>query len=60
MKERSGSEVDVPSEEDGDFAEEHSRPTYADEVRDGPEHARDPDSPSGLAGADPDQTRGGR
>ncbi|MEN3310610.1 MAG: hypothetical protein V7603_6812 [Micromonosporaceae bacterium] len=42
--------------DDGDFAEEHTKPTYADEVPDGPEHARDPDSPRGLAGADPDET----
>jgi hypothetical protein len=39
-----------------DFAVEHKRATYADEMPGGPEHARDPDSPTGLAGADPGET----
>lgn len=39
--------------EEGDFAEEHRSATFADELPDGPERAKDPDSPNGLAGADP-------
>lgn len=42
--------------EDGDFAEEHRSTTLADELPNGPERAKDPDSPIGLAGADPDST----
>ncbi len=38
-----------------DFASEHAKATFVDEVRDGPEHSKDPDSPAGLAGADPQQ-----
>ncbi|NJC71739.1 hypothetical protein HC031_18730 [Planosporangium thailandense] len=36
----------------GDFADEHSDTTFADEVADGPEHARDPDEPEGREGLD--------
>ncbi|GAA1792835.1 hypothetical protein GCM10009682_13390 [Luedemannella flava] len=35
-----------------DFAAEHSRVSFADQLEGGPERARDPDSPKGLAGAD--------
>jgi hypothetical protein len=42
--------------DEGDFGAEHTKPTYVDEVPDGPEHTPDPDSPAGLAGADPDET----
>jgi hypothetical protein len=42
--------------EDGDFAEEHREATFAYELPDGPERATDPDSPTGLAGADPGTT----
>jgi hypothetical protein len=40
--------------DEGDFAVEHSTATYAYEAPGGPERADDPDSPRGLAGADPD------
>lgn len=40
------------SESEADFASEHSSLTFALEMPGGPEHARDPDSPKGFAGAD--------
>jgi hypothetical protein len=36
----------------GDFASEHDDMTLAYELPDGPEHAREPDEPRGLAGMD--------
>jgi len=46
-----------PSQTDEpDFADEHSSLTHADEVPGGPERTPEPESPSGLAGADPDRT----
>jgi len=45
------------SEDEPDFAEEHSDATFADELPDGPERApADESVPRGLAGADPDET----
>jgi hypothetical protein len=41
-----------PGEQEPDFASEHSSLTFADQLEGGPERARDPDSPKGLAGAD--------
>jgi hypothetical protein len=41
---------DEPS--DADFAEEHRDSTFADESEGGPERAREPESPRGLAGMD--------
>lgn len=35
-----------------DFAAEHSSLTFADELEGGPERAREPESPRGLAGMD--------
>lgn len=40
------------AEDEPDFASEHSSVTFADQLAGGPEGARDPDSPKGLAGAD--------
>lgn len=37
-----------------DFADEHSSPTFADEVPGGLERVREPESPRGLAGMEPD------
>jgi hypothetical protein len=42
--------VDV--DELGDFAVEHCSVTLADQLAGGPEHAREPESPRGLAGMD--------
>ena len=39
-------------EPEPDFASEHQSLTFSDQMPGGPEHARDPDSPKGLAGAD--------
>ena len=39
-------------ESEPDFASEHSSLTFAYQLDGGPERARDPDSPKGLAGAD--------
>ncbi|WP_433212037.1 hypothetical protein ACQP00_51660 [Dactylosporangium sp. CS-047395] len=36
----------------GDFATEHCSPTLAEQLAGGPEHAREPESPRGLAGMD--------
>ncbi|WP_433611694.1 hypothetical protein ACQP2P_45015 [Dactylosporangium sp. CA-139114] len=36
----------------GDFASEHRSVTLAEELAGGPEHAREPESPHGLAGMD--------
>jgi hypothetical protein len=35
---------------DGDFAEEHTSPTVADEMDGGPEGIREPESPEGRGG----------
>jgi len=44
-------------DDEPDFAEEHDGATFADELPDGPERApADESVPSGLAGADPDET----
>jgi hypothetical protein len=40
------------NEPEPDFATEHSRVTFADQLEGGLERSRDPDSPKGLAGAD--------
>jgi hypothetical protein len=45
--------VDPPAGDDpadADFAAEHSDTTFADEMADGPEHAREPDQPRGRDG----------
>jgi hypothetical protein len=42
-------------EQDADFADEHKRPTYADE--DSPEMAPDESVPSGEGGMDPGERR---
>lgn len=42
----------VDAELEPDFAEEHSRPTFADEQRGGPERAVEAESPRGLSGMD--------
>ncbi|GAA1751625.1 hypothetical protein [Luedemannella helvata] len=44
--------ADSAAEFEPDFASEHSRVSFADQLEGGPEGARDPDSPKGLAGAD--------
>ena len=44
--------ADDAAEFEPDFASEHSRVTFADQLEGGPERARDPDSPKGLSGAD--------
>ncbi|GAA2617984.1 hypothetical protein GCM10010399_56330 [Dactylosporangium fulvum] len=36
----------------GDFAVEHRSMTLAEQLDGGPEHAREPESPRGLAGMD--------
>ncbi|MER7276713.1 hypothetical protein ABT369_19940 [Dactylosporangium sp. NPDC000244] len=36
----------------GDFATEHCSVTLAEQLAGGPEHAREPESPHGLAGMD--------
>ena len=36
----------------GDFAVEHRSVTLAEQMDGGPEHAREPESPRGLAGMD--------
>lgn len=36
----------------GDFATEHCSVTIAEQLDGGPEHAREPESPHGLAGMD--------
>ncbi|WP_433053664.1 hypothetical protein [Dactylosporangium sp. CS-033363] len=36
----------------GDFATEHCSLTLAEQLAGGPEHAREPESPHGLAGMD--------
>ncbi|GAA2330214.1 hypothetical protein [Dactylosporangium salmoneum] len=36
----------------GDFASEHCTVTLAEQLEGGPEHAREPESPHGLAGMD--------
>jgi len=41
-----------PDDDQADFADEHDDTTFADEVPDGPEHARDSDSPRGRGGMD--------
>lgn len=38
--------------DDGDFASEHSSPTYADESENGPEGAPEAGAPRGYAGMD--------
>ena len=35
-----------------DFADEHSSPTFAPHLDGGPERAREPETPEGLAGMD--------
>jgi hypothetical protein len=42
----------LPDDDLGDFAEEHTSNTFADEVRGGLEGAPEPESPRGLAGMD--------
>jgi hypothetical protein len=37
---------------DDDFADEHSSPTFADQMEGGPERAPEPESPEGHAGMD--------
>ncbi|MFC0527874.1 hypothetical protein [Phytohabitans kaempferiae] len=39
-------------DDDGDFADEHSSATFADEQEGGPEGAPEPESPEGYAGMD--------
>jgi hypothetical protein len=45
-------EPDPEPEPEPDFASDHQSLTFSDQMPGGPEHARDPDSPKGLAGAD--------
>lgn len=45
-------ETGVPDREP-DFAEEHSKPTFADEQPGGPEGAEEPESPDDAGGMDP-------
>jgi hypothetical protein len=40
------------SDEDSDFADEHSSPTLADQMPGGPEGRPEPESPKGYAGMD--------
>jgi hypothetical protein len=40
----------APPELEPDFADEHTSPTFADQMRGGPEGMREPESPRGLAG----------
>ncbi|MDQ7911238.1 hypothetical protein RB614_42790 [Phytohabitans sp. ZYX-F-186] len=42
-----------PYDEDSDFAEEHSSPTFADQMSGGPEGEPEPESPKGYTGMDP-------
>jgi hypothetical protein len=41
----------IGDSDEGDFAEEHSKPTYADEQAGGPENTEEPESPSDEGGA---------
>ncbi len=45
-------DADLVDDEQGDFAEEHDDESFADNVPDGPERARESDQPKGLAGLD--------
>jgi hypothetical protein len=46
-------EEPAPPEPEPDFAAEHTSLTFADQMPGGPEGAREPESPRGLAGMDP-------
>jgi hypothetical protein len=43
-----------PDEDEGDFADEHSQPTFADEQAGRPGMEPDEDTPSGIGGMDAD------
>jgi hypothetical protein len=45
-------EAESEPEPEPDFASDHQSLTFSDQMPGGPERARDPDSPKGLAGAD--------
>jgi hypothetical protein len=43
----------ITDPDDGDFAVEHSSPTFADQQAGGPEGIPEPESPKGYAGMEP-------
>lgn len=47
-----GQQEEEASDEDSDFADEHSSPTIADQDPGGPEGRPEPESPRGYAGMD--------
>lgn len=52
MTEAEKTPIGDPDDINGDFAEEHSSATFADEQEGGPEGDEEPESPDGYAGMD--------